>query len=401
MPVHSLRVSKIVLWRKYFVALFILVATVTASHILSDWIVRQQEQYAAIINVSGKQRMLSQRITGLIAKASIEARAQLRPRPDEFARVNEAIAEMQAAHDALTGRNGGEDAPGMTSGIKGIYFGGVAMLNDRVETFLAEARRLEALAADGQPMDPDEVEAFSNDGFGSLLATLDLAVGQYQRDAESKLEDLRQLNIGLWFVTMLVIILELVFIFRPLTRRIDKAQDELEAIARTDPLTGCWNRRALIHAGETMWSLARRQGRPLSVIISDIDKFKRINDEYGYAVGDEAIKFFAQTCLDGLRQYDVLGRFGGEEFVLVLPDTDELGAAQVAERIRANLESKTVVADGHSFQMTASFGVAALRHEDDLLHAIIDRADQALYAAKENGRNRVEFWREELAEVQA
>jgi len=87
--------------------------------------------------------------------------------------------------------------------------------------------------------------------------------------------------------------------------------------------------------------------------------------------------------------------------VLVLPDTDELGAAQVAERIRANLESKTVVADGHSFQMTASFGVAALRHEDDPLHAIIDRADQALYAAKENGRNRVEFWREELAEVQA
>ncbi len=397
MPIPSSRVSKATLWRTYFVALLILTGTITASHFLTDWVVRMQEQHASVINISGHQRMLSQRITGLIVKANLEAQIKNELRQEDIEHIIASINRMQGSHDKLMGRTTFDRRPTMSDGIQALYFGGERGLAERVDEFLEQARLLVAQIVVHEEIDHEVIDSFSDDGFGGLLGELDAAISQYQRDAESILAQLRTLNVALWVATLVIIFLELFFIFRPLTRRIDSAQDALEAVARTDPLTGCWNRRALMQAGETMWSLARRQERPLSTIICDIDKFKGINDAYGHGIGDEAIKFFAQVCLDALRQYDVLGRFGGAEFVLILPDTKEEDAAQVAERIRAGFESKTIEAEGVSFQMTASFGVAALSHQDDMLHAIIDRAERALYVAKGSGRNRVEIWNQEFA----
>ncbi len=121
----------------------------------------------------------------------------------------------------------------------------------------------------------------------------------------------------------------------------------------------------------------------------DIDHFKKINDTYGHHTGDMALKVFAKNCLTVLRENDIFGRLGGEEFAAVLPETGEKKAFQVAERLREKI-SETIMSEGDiSFKLQASIGVAALRKEDRKLDDILQAADQALYDAKRLGRNRV------------
>jgi diguanylate cyclase (GGDEF)-like protein len=390
MKVQSSRIAKKTIWRIYVIAISILVATVSSSHILADWIVTQQEQYASIINISGRQRMLSQRINGLIAESFRQTDEA--ERKNRIVMVDESIDLMAQSHTILTGRGNQDVSSVMSPSVSAIYFDGDIMLDQKVTAYIAKARELRDLAANGQQADGKDLGEFASLGFGDLLVDLNRAVSAYQNDAEAKLDSLRNLNVGLWCFTLLVILLELVLIFRPLARRLDEAQRELEDIAHTDPLTGCWNRRALLQSGELMWSMAKRHNHPLSVVICDIDKFKAINDTYGHGVGDAALRIFVQICLNALRAHDILGRFGGEEFVLILPETGEEGARNAAERIRKTIEAEIIDAEGSSFSMTSSFGTATLNDADQTLQSLIDRADSALYNAKKTGRNKVVSW---------
>lgn len=178
---------------------------------------------------------------------------------------------------------------------------------------------------------------------------------------------------------------------RALSREIQERrhlQEELERLANTDALTGLPNRRffMLQLAGE----LARRQryGHPLSLLMLDLDHFKQINDQWGHAVGDEALRVFADSVQCCLRTQDMAGRIGGEEFAILLPETGETVARPVAERIRARMEqAKIASANGHCM-VTVSIGVTQAKDEDDL-ESLLRRVDDALYAAKQGGRNRV------------
>jgi len=160
-------------------------------------------------------------------------------------------------------------------------------------------------------------------------------------------------------------------------------RQELERLITHDSLTGALTRRALYAAGEAELSRARRQGRPLSVLMLDLDHFKRINDEHGHLVGDRVLADFVERAHAVLRRPALLGRYGGEEFVALLPDTDAAEALAVAERLRA---AAAVEADLPRCQV--SIGVATARAEDSL-ESLINRADAALYEAKAQGRNRV------------
>jgi diguanylate cyclase (GGDEF)-like protein len=136
---------------------------------------------------------------------------------------------------------------------------------------------------------------------------------------------------------------------------------------------------------------ARRRGTLTSVLMMDIDHFKRINDTYGHGVGDQVIKALAEVATKGLRPTDILARYGGEEFVVTLPETDGDVAHLVAERLRASLEQAVVKADGvGEVRFTVSIGVATFATGVALARAM-ERADQALYRAKDGGRNRVEI----------
>ena len=171
-------------------------------------------------------------------------------------------------------------------------------------------------------------------------------------------------------------------------RQLKEAADRAEEIAMRDVLTGAYNRRHLLDVLRREISRAQRVGAPLAVCLMDIDHFKRVNDNWGHAAGDAVLRHFATLASAGLRAVDVFGRFGGEEFLLILPDTDARGAAAVAERIRASVEQGAFPGVPAGHQLTVTIGVAG-RNREETGDALLARADLALYRGKDAGRNRV------------
>ncbi len=174
-------------------------------------------------------------------------------------------------------------------------------------------------------------------------------------------------------------------------RELSAANAQLQVLSSTDALTGVANRRSLEERLHEIWELSQRLHEPLALVMCDIDHFKRVNDDYGHQVGDTVLQQFAQVIQTEAREIDRVGRYGGEEFVLLLPGTVLDAAVTFAERIRECVEKKEFAyGDGKSLGRTMSCGVAAWPHP--LINdqeALIRAADEALYVAKETGRNRV------------
>jgi diguanylate cyclase (GGDEF)-like protein len=160
-------------------------------------------------------------------------------------------------------------------------------------------------------------------------------------------------------------------------------------MAYTDPLTQANNRASFDHLIQREVSLAARYGKSLAILFLDIDHFKAINDNHGHDCGDITLAAVAKSIKKSMRNSDVLFRYGGEEFVVLLSETNLAGAELVAERIRRSIESHTLSYDMSTLKVTASLGVSALR-ADDTVDTFVKRADEAMYKAKNNGRNRVE-----------
>ena len=174
--------------------------------------------------------------------------------------------------------------------------------------------------------------------------------------------------------------------------RIINLERRILELANTDALTGVMNRRAFMERMEQETVRSRRDKIPLSFILADIDHFKKVNDTYGHQVGDLVLQRFSATVSASMRPYDLIGRYGGEEFVICLPGADGLQAASAAERIRKKVEAmEIIVPDGsRSVRITASFGATAYSVESrESMDSIIKKADDALYRAKNEGRNRV------------
>lgn len=167
---------------------------------------------------------------------------------------------------------------------------------------------------------------------------------------------------------------------------------KLEDLAIQDPLTGLNNRRYFMMSASEHLRLANRSGHSLCILMVDLDHFKRVNDTFGHATGDQVIRLTADVLRHELRASDVLARFGGEEFIACLPETELEAAGVAAERIRSSLEGsslETVQGGEAVLRVTASLGIAAIRKGSESLDELIERADLALYEAKHGGRNRV------------
>jgi diguanylate cyclase (GGDEF)-like protein len=170
----------------------------------------------------------------------------------------------------------------------------------------------------------------------------------------------------------------------------ERADFRAQQLASIDPLTGAYNRRTFMELAEKELSRARRFDSPLSLIILDLDHFKRVNDTYGHLAGDGALKAFADIVRAEMRKEDIFVRYGGEEFCLLLPDVPGTGAVALAGRIRKAIEKEPLNIGGHQISLTTSAGVAARIDENpEDLDRLIARADEALYLAKNRGRNRV------------
>jgi diguanylate cyclase (GGDEF)-like protein len=174
---------------------------------------------------------------------------------------------------------------------------------------------------------------------------------------------------------------------------------EVQRLAIIDPLTGQYNRRHFFEKAEHELIRAQRYARPLSAIMLDIDHFKRINDTYGHSVGDQVLRAVAQHCRQALRAIDLLGRYGGEEFSILLPDTSLADARLVAERLCQQLPLTPIEIAEDVITVTVSQGVATLNGSSSNIDQLLDHADQALLEAKRAGRNRVVAWNAALTET--
>jgi diguanylate cyclase (GGDEF)-like protein len=172
--------------------------------------------------------------------------------------------------------------------------------------------------------------------------------------------------------------------------KLKKVQKELKLLASTDPMTKLYNRRFFLEASEKNLSLAKRDNEALSTIIMDIDNFKSINDTYGHEIGDEVIILLANRLNKLTRKSDISSRFGGEEFVILLPKTDLDGAFVIAEKIRKNIQDNNMqITEDINLKFTISLGISQVDLEHDYcVSECVNRADKALYEAKKSGKNR-------------
>lgn len=172
---------------------------------------------------------------------------------------------------------------------------------------------------------------------------------------------------------------------------------EIELLSQTDSLTGLWNRRHLEETLDIEFKRAKRYDKELSIMIIDLDHFKNINDTYGHMAGDEVLRQISSRIKDSQRETDFVGRYGGEEIVVILPETDLQTSISIADDIRKIIAQEPVEFENKIIKVTASIGISNLRDEHNNYPSIFSEADEALYSAKELGRNRVEFFKHLLA----
>jgi len=171
--------------------------------------------------------------------------------------------------------------------------------------------------------------------------------------------------------------------------------ENFEKMAMIDSLTGLYNRRQLYNLGQIEFSRACRYNHSISVIMLDIDLFKKVNDVYGHIIGDQVLQQIANRCRSVLRTSDIIGRYGGEEFVILLPETSIHHAQNIANRIRLLVLDRPIMTDRGEVSVSVSLGISSMEGDcDSRLEWVIDQADQALLKAKDLGRNRVVIWKE-------
>ena len=387
-PAHLIRLGIVT----YVFALALIAAFTIAFHFLTDSIVKQQQNTAAIVNLSGRQRMLSQRI----AKLSLERASHANFRPDAVVNriLTDSINTMASSHhDLLYGTSSGPAVGPATGEVLEVYQKAPWLLDQKMQSFLARARAVAAKpSASLNFTDPDLI-AEQQEAQAPLLDALNAAVTANQNTSERSIKTLREVHTSLTLLMLIILMLEALFLYRPLFNKLARAHEALLLAGRTDPLTGCLNRRAFTSEAAHAITRVREQTGVLAVLMLDIDRFKSINDRYGHPVGDRVINSVVSIILNSIRDTDILCRMGGEEFAVMLPGQELSRASQAAERVRLAIENTPIPINGAGdtyLSITLSIGIAMLDSADATIFDLLGRADLALYRAKSAGRNRVE-----------
>lgn len=370
--------------RHYIAGLLLIIVLATVTHIIMGRMLLAEQHSASTVEMAGRQAMLSQRIMQLTYRYMLSRDATEADRFRELA--TDAIERMRTAHQTLL-----TEPPSLhyQRATDAIYFDLPHDLDLRVRTFLGAAQEVIRTDPASLSLKSPLVQLVGERQVEPLLDSLNRATLDYVQASRTAIN--RQ-NVALWMLyaaLVITIVLEGLFIFRPAFRRLLQRTRELNDLARTDPLTGCHNRRSFVQFADVFHERVRRYDDPCAVIVMDIDHFKRVNDTHGHALGDLVIKALAETCLGSLRRADVFGRLGGEEFAALLPGNSVDSALEVAEKLRIALSQVAIaVPEGGTLHFTVSVGIAAMNPADESPFEALNRADAALYRAKEGGRNR-------------
>lgn len=370
---------------RYIAGLLVILLLAGGANLIMDQLLRAQEKAAETIELASRQRMLSQRITQLAY------RYVLADSPHEsnyiYRNLDLAIREMRQSHEELL-----KHAPSRIYAevADPIYFDAPYRLDMRVRGFLGAAEGL--LAHDPGSLDTNSpyLEQLREREGSLVLEGLGLAVERYVEQAGEAMRHLRWMLWALFGMLLLTVLLLGAVIFRPAFVRLVERAQELYLEAETDVLTGSHNRRGFLQRAEALHGhVKRREGR-CTLLALDIDHFKAINDAYGHQAGDQMLAGVVEACAQHLRQPDVLGRLGGEEFAVLLPGVAPDIGMKVAEKLRRLVQDLEVdIGTGTPLGCTVSIGVTELRAQDETPAVALARADAALYRAKAGGRNRV------------
>jgi diguanylate cyclase (GGDEF)-like protein len=366
----------------YVVALLAIGCIALTSHIVEERSLESGQGIASVINSSGRQRMLSQRIEGLAEqyhRGDPTAREDLLQAIDEFEKSHQLLAQTY-----LSSAPAGDSSPLLHE----LYFGGAGSLDRQVRTYILNARQVSSLAPD-DPRIPALLDQLSQEARSPLLNALNRVVTIHQQESERKLANLKALQWTLLAIMGVALALEAMLVFRPLVFRIVALSNFLLYQANADQLTGVNNRRGFLESAAKEFNRFQRYRRPLTVIALDIDHFKQVNDTLGHEAGDTVLNALGAVLASSIRPIDIVGRIGGEEFALILPETPLENAVILAERLRGAVQDLQIPYGSSVISVTASFGVAAVEPGTPDIASAMRAADKLLYAAKHAGRNRV------------
>lgn len=373
----------------YIISLAIIALMSLAVHVMLDRIISEQTSTGEIINRSGQQRMLSQRASlftlEYLATGSEVAR-------DTALKATERMAQnhrfLLSGH-RIAEKNG-LSSP-LSEELQALYFSEPTQVDNTLMTFLDIIDdALNSTRPQNVSLSGDFDSQFMSLATTILLDGLNDVVDQYEQESVEKVNGLRQAQNLVLGIIILTIVFEAMFIFRPMVRRVSEFASKLRHDANYDELTNVYNRRAFKLLSNKTIAQHRRYGQPMSVLMIDIDRFKGINDTFGHSIGDIVIQATSRHLVTLCRESDIITRFGGEEFVVLLPQTDLQGAIKTAEKVRLGIANMEVLTEDEPVKFTVSIGISELSANDQSIEPTLSRADQALYRAKRSGRDRVE-----------
>lgn len=376
----------------YILALALIAILASMSHVMITQMTGAQKETAEVVYIAGRQRVTAQQVALHISDFINEKT------PENKALVENAYFSFKLGHNYLV-HGYQEEKTGsvqMSPELHKIYFSDPVNLHREAQNYIALVE--EFLELDEERTSERKYRAFqtvSTDlATGRLIKGLDIAAQQYQKEALAKINRLKTWQKAVFFILLFTLFLEAMFIFRPLVLNVKKYSGQLLHMALKDTLTGLDNRRSFMQSAEAELSRARRHKTDLCVILSDIDKFKAVNDTYGHAAGDDVLVHLADILSGMFRKEDIFGRIGGEEFAFILPQTNQEQGVKIIEKLRKKIETTPCPIkkeDGSDMMLpyTSSFGLVFLDNEYEDIDALLKRADAALYEAKETGRNKV------------
>lgn len=389
------------LTKRYLLALIIIALLSITAYLNLIHLIKTQEMMAATINISGRQRMLSQRISllslQLVSAKNIEERKERRQD------IKKLILLMQESHAKLLwdikNTNLSEAA---TLELQKLYHSTPYYLDLKIKKFISNTEALLNASDDKLTLNNPNLIYILGTAGDNLLSAFDKAVSIYQRENEAHIVKLKRLEFTILILTLVTLLMIAFFIFRPMirliyreTKQLSDDNSKLLQLSSYDGLTGLANRRYFDQYSVEVWQKGILDATWLSMIMVDIDNFKNYNDTYGHQQGDGCIVEVASALNHSLlRNCDLVARYGGEEFVIILPDTDLQKATIIAEKLRVAIEQLAIphATSTVSNYVTISLGVAAtIPSSATSTDYLLKRADVALYAAKRQGRNRVKI----------
>ena len=370
----------------YLTSLAAIALLVAASNFVIDSIASEESLMVEVNEIGGRQRMLSERIVHLLLEFAVEHDPAVRDNINRL--IEQALDAFDRTHYLLIrGQISNGKAVVFEDNIDDLFFDQPEYLDEQARLFMYNIR--EVLVRDWSPelISSFYLKELREATKQSLHSNLEQLAKLYTLNSKTRITNLR-IVVAFMLCTVIILVVGIgIFVFKPLFKRIIAQQEELKFLAYRDPLTNIHNRRSFFQNADTAFQHSLDTALPLSVLFLDIDYLKVVNDTFGHAMGDILIQEIALVCQNNLREDEILGRIGGDEFGILLPKRTLESATQVAEKLRQCMSDHKIPGISGEMQISISIGVASAIARDKNAFETLNRADQNLYEAKRTGRN--------------